>query len=198
MKRLPKLITAFLISILLCIPSALAVFYYTRPMEDASYDLSLVSGEDGEDWEGSKGWMVYTNEAGKRKELTPDGFGGYLGLDQPGQTFYFSRLLNEKLESPTIQLGTVDRTVSVFLDDTLLYTDCPKQDNRIGYLKLPMLEWDRTDKVVISLPPDYRGRTLTIAQSTPRIFRKTGGFRNGLSLQCETVLRICLRERAHC
>ena len=40
-KKLPITIFAVVLSILLGIPSAMAVFYYTRPMEDASYDLSL-------------------------------------------------------------------------------------------------------------------------------------------------------------
>lgn len=171
MKQLPKLIPALLFSLLLFIPSALAVFYYTQPMEDASYDLSLV-GEDGQEWEGDKGWTVYTNEGGTITELTADGFGGYQGLDYLGQTFYFSRELTEELDSPVIQIGTADRTFCIFLDDTLIYTDCPEQDNRIGYLKLSMLEYDRTEAITVSLPPDYLGKTLTIAQSSPAYSEK--------------------------
>lgn len=41
-KKFPITIFAVVLSILLGIPSAMAVFYYTRPMEDASYDLSLL------------------------------------------------------------------------------------------------------------------------------------------------------------
>ena len=86
-KKLSKMIIAVILSILLGIPSAMAVFYYTKPMEDASYDLSLLP-QDGQEWEGNKGWTVYTNEAGNVTELTPDGAGGYLGVDHLGQTFY--------------------------------------------------------------------------------------------------------------
>ena len=164
-KKLPITIFAVLLSILLGIPSAMAVFYYTRPMEDASYDLSLAP-QDGQEWEGNKGWTVYTNEAGNVTELTPDGAGGYLGADHPGQTFYYSRTLTEDLDSPTLQIGSVNQTFSVFLGDTLIYTDDPQQDNRIGYVALSNLEWDRLETITVSLPPDYLGQTLTIAQSS--------------------------------
>ena len=91
-KKLPKMIFAMILSILLGIPSAMAVFYYTKPMEDASYDLSLLP-QDGQEWEGNKGWTVYTNEAGKVTELTPDGAGGYLGAGHLGETFEYSGAL---------------------------------------------------------------------------------------------------------
>lgn len=165
-KKLPITIFAIILSILLGIPSALAVFYYTRPMEDASYDLSLLP-EDGQEWEGNKGWTVYTNEAGNITELTPDGAGGYLGVDHPGQTFYYSRTLTEELDSPTLQVNSVNQTFSIFIGDTLIYTDFPDQENKIGYLELSNLEWDRLETITVSLPPDYLGQTLTIAQSSP-------------------------------
>lgn len=165
MRTFLKVIFAVMVSILLCIPAAWIVFYFTQPMEDVSYNLSLLP-EDGQEWEGEKGWTVYTEEKGKKTPLTPDGTGGYSGLAYPGQTFYFSRELTEELDSPTLRIGVVNRTVSVFLDGELIYTDCPELDNRIGYLTLPMLEYDRSDPVLISLPPDYHGKTLTIAQSS--------------------------------
>lgn len=165
-KHLPKMIAALLLSAFVCIPSAMAVFYYTRPMQDASYDLSMCP-EDGQEYVSDKGWTVFTNESGIVKELTPNGAGGYLGLDYLGQTFYYSRQLTEELDSPTLQIGTVNQTVSIFLGDTLIYTDKPEQDNRIGYLTLPMLEFDRAEAISVSLPPDYLGQTLTIAQSSP-------------------------------
>lgn len=165
MKKLPSLFFAVFLSVLICIPSAMAVFYYTRPMEDASYDLSLAP-QDGQEWEGNKGWTVYTNEAGTITELTPDGAGGYLGADHPGQTFYYSRMLTEELDSPTLQIGSVNQTFSIFVGDTLIYTDFPEQENRIGYLTLSNLEWDRLETITVSLPPDYLGQTLTIAQSS--------------------------------
>ncbi len=173
MKQLQKLIIALFLSLVLCVPSVLAVFYYTWPMEDVSYDFSFFT-EDGQDGmsEGAKDWTVYIQNGEDRKELTSDGIGGYTGLDYGGQTFYFSRELTEDLDSPTLQIGVVNRTISVFLDDTLVYTDCPELDNRIGCLKLPMLEYDRAEPVTVSLPLDYVGRTLTIAQSSSSLSEK--------------------------
>lgn len=40
-----------------------------------------------------KGWTVFTQEGDAATELDPDGFGGFYGLDEPGQTFYFSRVI---------------------------------------------------------------------------------------------------------
>ena len=51
--------------------------------------------------------------------LEADGFGGYIGLT-PGQTFYFSRLLDEELNNPTLQPGASDRNLSIFLDGELI------------------------------------------------------------------------------
>ena len=154
-----------LLAVLLAAVFLPVLLLYISPMEDASYDLSLIC-EDGQPWQGEKGWTVYTNTAGTVKELTSHGTGAYSGLDYDGQTFYFSRQLTEDLDSPTLRIGAVNRTFSVFLDDELIYTDCPELDNRIGYLELPMLEFDRADPIVVSLPLDYLGKTLTIAQST--------------------------------
>ena len=165
-KQMTKLLIALVLSFLICLPSAFAVFYYTKPMKDVTYDLSL-SPQDGKEWEGDKGWTVYTNVEGKITELTPDGAGGYMGADYLGQTFYYSRILTEDLDSPTLRIGTVNQTVSIYLDNDMIYTDWPELDNRIGYLELPMLMYDRTDAIIVSLPPDYLGKTLTIAQSSP-------------------------------
>lgn len=142
---------------------------YTIPMQDASYDLSLNwEGEAiPEDWQyDQKGWTVFLQEGEETIPLTANGTGGFTGLRKPGQTFYFSRTLTEVLDSPTLRLNTADQNIAVFLDGELLYTDCPELDNRIGYLTLPMLGWDRTEPVVLSLPLNYQGKTLTVAQST--------------------------------
>lgn len=171
---IPKICISVLLSLILLAVSATAVFYYTNPMEDKSYNLSLLP-EDGQEWEGEKGWTVFSDEKGKRKSLVPDGFGGYNGLDYAGQTFYFSREMTEQLDSPTLRIGVANRSVSIFLDDTMIYTDCPDKDNRIGYLELPMLEYDKSEPVVVSLPLDYIGHTLTIAQSTPLYSEKQDG-----------------------
>ena len=166
---------AVALSLVLCVVFAAALLVYARPMEDAVYDFSMAcSGETiPADWVyDQKGWTVFTQEGETVTELSPNGFGGFTGLPVSGQTFYFSRTMTEALDSPTLRLDAANRNVAVFLDGKLLYTDCPELDNRIGELTLPMLEWDRTEPVVVTLPADYAGKTLTIAQSTDLIGEK--------------------------
>lgn len=155
---------------------ALALFFamifirYAQPMDNEIYDLSTVialNEAEMVDTCAELGWSVYTQAGDVVTPLTYDGLGCFEGLAELGQTFYFSRVMQEALDAPTIQLGTANRNFSVFLDGVLIYTDCPEQDNRIGYLTLPMREWDRKENVTVSLPEDYVGKTLTIAQSTP-------------------------------
>lgn len=169
MKKNMQKILLVLTALILCFLFGSALFFYTVPMEDKVYDLSLSwEGESmPENWiYDQKGWTVFTQEENERTVLEPDGLGGFLGLSYPGQTFYFSRSLTEKLDSPDLRLGTANRNFAVFLDGELIYTDCPDLDNRIGFLKLPMLDYDRQEPIVLSLPNNYRGKTLTIAQST--------------------------------
>lgn len=157
------------ICLALCLLFGCVLFVYTVPMQDTSFDLSLMwEGEAlPEDWQyDQKGWTVFTQEEEQQTILTADGMGGFTGLQKPGQTFYFSRALPETLSSPTLRLDASNRGMAVFLDGELLYTDCPELDNRIGYLTLPMLDWDRIEYIVLSLPPDYHGKTLTVAQAT--------------------------------
>lgn len=99
-----------------------------------------------------KGWTVFTREGDAVTELAPDGFGGFDRLDELGQTFYFSRVLPEDVDSPTLRLGTGNSAVTVFLDGALIYTDYPELDNRIGDLRLPMLDWVREELVLVTLP----------------------------------------------
>lgn len=166
MKKTSKILFAFLISVLICAFAIPALLCFNNPMNDQQYNLSMMI-EDGETETTDKGWTVFTNNKGEVKELTPDGTGGFSGIDYDGQTFYFSRVMKEELDSPTIRIGTVNRNISVFLGSALIYTDCPDADNRIGYVYLPMREFDREDSVIVSLPSDYHGQTLTIAQSSP-------------------------------
>ena len=143
---------------------------YAQPMKDEVFDLSPIvelSEVEVADTCDELGWTVYVQEGEQVTPLVHDGLGCFDGLPELGQTFYFSRVMQEKTDAPTIQLSTANRNFSVFLDGVLIYTDCPEQDNRIGYLTLPMREWDRKENVTVSLPEDYVGRTLTIAQSTP-------------------------------
>ena len=139
-----------------------------EPMEDRVYDLSLT-------WEGEavpegwvydqKGWTVFLQEGDRVTELAPDGFGDFFGPVEPGQTFYFSRVMEEELDAPTLRLGRANRTFAVFLDGDLLYTDCPELTGGIGELRLPALEWYEEEPLLVALPRDYAGKTLTIAQS---------------------------------
>lgn len=178
MKRWMRFGAAALLVLVLCALFGRILTVYYRPMEDTAYDFSL--GWSGEavpdDWVyDQKGWTVFTQEGDVVTELTADGFGGFTGLSEPGQTFYFSRVIEEDVDSPTLRLTGADRTFAVFLDGTLIYTDCPELDNRMGYLRLPMLGWYREEPVLISLPPDCAGRTLTIAQSTDLTFEESRG-----------------------
>lgn len=161
---IPALVTA----VLLCALALPALLLYTRPMDNRVYALIDFEAPPGE--EGTENWSFYLNRAGELTPLTPNGVGGYDGLAYDGQTFYYSCILNQELDSPTLRIDAVNRSVAVFLDGVLLYTDCPELNNQIGYLELPMQEWDRMEPIQISLPPGYQGGTLTIAQST-----STGG-----------------------
>lgn len=148
--------TATIMVLLLCGFFAAALRFFTQPMTEQTFDLSVETVR----------WEVYTQEGQRRTDLLPDGDAGYTGLSAPGQTFYFSRILTEEVESPVLYVDTVNRNVAVFLDGERLYTDCPEQSGRVGELTLPMLGWDRLEPLEISLPSDYLGKTLTIAQST--------------------------------
>jgi len=142
---------------------------YSRPMEDLSLDLSLIDKNqhiaDSSTFD-SKGWTVFVQHGDEKKELNSLGNGSYTGIEL-GETLYFSRVMAEALDSPTLQIGTGERNYSVWLDGALIYTDLPELDNRIGELTLPMSSTYRQEPINISLPGGYRGKTLTIAQSTP-------------------------------
>ena len=159
---------AVILALTLCVVSAALLLSRMRPAEDRVYDLSLGWKTEAmpEDWVyDQKGWTVFTREGEAVTELEPNGAGGFDRLDEPGQTFYFSRVLSEEVDGPTLRLNTANCSVAVFLGGALLYTDCPEPDNRIGYLRLPMLERDREEPVVVTLPQNYQGKTLTVAQA---------------------------------
>ena len=179
MRKWIKAAAAVAISLVLVILFGDVLTAYFQPMENAAYDLSMTYWEGEalpDDWVyDQKGWRVYTQEGETVTELVPDGYGGFSGLSAPGQTFYFSRVITEDLDSPTLHLEAADRTFAVFLDETLIYTDCPEQDNRIGYLRLPALDRYRPDPLLVTLPLDCAGKTLTVAQSTTPFFEGDNG-----------------------
>ena len=167
-KTIPK-IGAILLAVTLCIIFSATFLSYIKPMENLTYNLSLMLG-DGEEWTGDeKGWTVYTQEGETITRLTPNEWGIYSGLSFPGQTFYYSRTLEEDVDSPTLRIYVVHRNVVVYLDDIILYSDCPDMDNRIGYMTLPMREFDAAEPLTLKLPQNYKGKTLTIAQSTETV-----------------------------
>lgn len=100
---------------------------------------------------------MFIQEGTEKRELVPNGVGGYTGLDFPGQTIYFSRVLAEPLDAPTLQIAAADSAIAVFLDDVPLYADFDREKAAIGALRLPTLDAYRTEPVTISLPMDYRG-----------------------------------------
>lgn len=169
MKEKLQKIIPILICVVLCLVFGGILMIYASPMEDVSIDLSLIDKSSAisevTETPDEKGWEVYTREGDVTKELEPDGRGFYLGIEL-GQTLYLSRVLEEDMDAPTLQIGSADRTFVVFLDDQVIYSDHPELDSRIGYLSLPMGEY-RQDPVTITLPSGYQGKTLTIAQSTP-------------------------------
>lgn len=169
-----RLLVIFVLVVSLLFASVL--MFYAKPMEDISLDLSLMlaDGEGPESFD-DHGWTVFSQKGEAVTVLTGDGMGSYTGME-PGDTLYFSRRMVEQLDSPTMQLGSVNRNFAIFLDGALVYTDCPELDNRIGYLSLPMKEWDELEPLTISLPADYQGKTLTIAQSTP-LYSETSVYR---------------------
>lgn len=148
---------------------------YALPTSDKTYSLSSDADGTTSTQTSDTEWTLCTADNDARMvPLTANTLGGYTGLNFPGQTIYCSRTLDEELDRLILQIDATNCAISVFLDDELLYTDCPELDNRIGYITLPMLEKRRSNPVVLSLPRDYTGKTLTIAQATPTEDAHTG------------------------
>ena len=144
-----------------------ALLRYARPMEDVAYDFSLAWAGEAmpENWVyDQKGWSVFTLEDGERSELAANGFGGFSGDVEPGEVFYFSRVLSEAVDAPTLQIDASERAIAVFLDGTCLYSD-GAMDAVIGEVELAELGWKRGAPLLVPLPGDYLGKELTIAQS---------------------------------
>ena len=82
---------AFMV-LLLCGFFAATLLFFTQPMTEQTFDLSVETVQ----------WEVYIQEGQQRTDLLPDGDIGYTGLSAPGQTFYFSRILTDEVESPVL------------------------------------------------------------------------------------------------
>ena len=63
-----------------------------------------------------------------------------------------------------MQIDAYDRAIAVYLDGECLYFDVPT-DAGIGEVELAELGWTRSAPVLVTLPANYRGKELTIAQS---------------------------------
>ncbi len=168
--RYLKILIPVAAAALLCGLFVPVLLTYTHPLKNDIYDLSVSSVKERtqqvESKEDANGWTAFLMEGEEKTSLFYDGIEGFTGIERPGQTFYYSRVMDQEVDDPTLRIGVVNRNVSVFLDGQLLYTDCPDEDNRIGYLTLPMKEWDEESPLVVALPSHYLGKTLTIAQST--------------------------------
>ena len=178
MRRWVKFGAAVVLALTLCAAFGALLLSCMRPMEDRVYNLTLgwTTEVAPEGWVyDQKGWTVFLQEGDTATELAPNGFGGFDRLNEPGQTFYFSRVLSEDVDSPTLRLDAAISSVAVFLNGALIYTDCPELDNRIGDLRLPMLDWVREEPVLVTLPRNYAGRTLTVAQATDPYGQRAGG-----------------------
>lgn len=159
---------AVIVALVLCIGFGTVLMMYSTPMENDSLDLSLVPSVENADPAAysDKGWSVFTQNGELKTALEPDGLGGFPGISS-GQTFYYSRVMEEEMISPMLQIEAADSTFAVWLDSTLLYADCVDLDNQVGRLTLPMSTWHRSEPITVELPADYQGKTLTIAQSYP-------------------------------
>lgn len=108
-------------------------------------------------------WDVCVTEEGTSRQLTDIGDGRYSGLTYDGQTFYATCTLDADIGDALLQIVTPWPT-ALFLDDVLLYADT-ELDAQTGDLVLPAPESMRLEPLLVSLPPDYTGRQLTVAQS---------------------------------
>ncbi|MGN0743516.1 MAG: hypothetical protein ACI4L8_12755, partial [Candidatus Fimadaptatus sp.] len=190
MKRRIAWLAGAAVLLTLCLVLGRELLYHAQPAQDeVTYDLSL--GWAGEampaDWVyDQKGWRVFVQEGDAPTELEADGLGGFTGDIRPGQTFYFSRVLEEELASDLIlQVNAFGENVAVFLDGMLIYTDCPDENDRIGSLALPGREQPRPAALTINLPGDCAGRTLTIAQSTGLDWEMPKVWPVAVSLTCQ-------------
>lgn len=114
----------------------------------------------------TRGWRIYTFHDGKEKELTPQEL---LSVEE-GKTFYLSRELTADLADTTFLMLDSQRPLSVFLDDALLYTTCPKSSqvmNEVVFPKDYIGVAGRDEAIRCTLPNDFVAKTLTIATTHP-------------------------------
>ena len=127
--RYLKILIPVAAAALLCGLFVPVLLTYTHPLKNDIYDLSVSSVKEGteqvESKEDANGWTAFLMEGEEKTSLFYDGIEGFTGIERPGQTFYYSRVMDQEVDDPTLRIGVVNRNVSVFLDGQLLYTDCP-------------------------------------------------------------------------
>ena len=171
-----KGLLALLITLLVCAGFAPVFLTYIQPDSAGTVDLTITDGDQ-------KGWSVYIAGGDAVTPLEPTG--GLYEVPEGTAVYYRSRVLAEDLADALLELRPSNSSVSVFLDGELIYTDDPGTGGRIGDLSLSMKTEQRDAPVLITLPQDYLGKTLTVAQPV------SPGEKPGYDQQvfpCETVL----------
>lgn len=113
----------------------------------------------------TNGWDVYIMEDGVRRSLTPEGGGYFSGTSRAGQTFFASRTLEKVFASPQLETNTGCR-FAVFLDEDLIYTDGAKISGIFPDISIAPEAAESIFPERFSLPGDYAGHVLTIAQTS--------------------------------
>ena len=115
------------------------------------------------------GWTFYT-EAGQTEPVF--GFGGYIdGVPAEGAgPVVAERVMEEPGERCFLQFSCVNAGLQVFLEDILLYTDFPQQENRVDvFLQNADFAGINYNGLCIPLPLDCAGKTLRIVTYGPSL-----------------------------
>lgn len=112
--------------------------------------------------EARNGWSFETEDGPAEPEF---GFGGYfqgVPAETPGPVAA-SRVMDDPGERNLLELSYYHMGIQVFLDDELLYTDFPNEDNRAdAFLTDVDVEELGRSPLYLTLPEDCAGRTLRI------------------------------------
>ena len=115
------------------------------------------------------GWTFYT-EAGQTEPVF--GFGGYIdGVPAEGAgPVVAERVMEEPGERCFLQFSCVNAGLQVFLEDMLLYTDFPQQENRVDvFLQNADFVGINYNGLCIPLPLDCAGKALRIVTYGPSL-----------------------------
>lgn len=113
------------------------------------------------------GWDIYTLQDGEKKPLQQSQENGweFSGLDFPGQVYYMSRVLGDKVNNPVIDIASAGFRVSVFIDNQPIYLHPYAAGAKIGdlyYTEEPIVTNISLDGLSVNLPAES-GQTLTLA-----------------------------------